>query len=307
MVFMGSTEFALPALEYLHGAGFRAAAVVSTPARPKGRGLHLRDSPVAAYARDHGYDTVLTPGSLEDPAFLRQLAEIRAELFVVVAFRILPEEVFSMPRLGTVNLHASLLPKYRGPAPIHRAIEAGERETGITVFRIDRGVDTGNIVLRRATGIGPEETAPELSERLGLLGAEALAEACVMFRDGTVTYALQDHSCATRAPKLAKSEAEIDWSMSAAEIFNKIRAFKPFPGTFTALQGMRLGIEWASPVSGEPGSEPGTVCAVSHEGLDVQCGQGVLRVLRVKPEGRKSMDVAAFLNGKRVGEGVVLG
>lgn len=307
IVFMGTADFGIPTLRMLADEKFTLAGVVTTPPRRKGRGLNEEESPVSLYARSSGLEPVLTPDSLSDPGFLESLSSLGADLFVVVAYRILPPEVFEIPPLGTVNVHASLLPKYRGPAPIQRAIENGEKETGITVFQINKGVDTGNIIVQRRISIGDSETSPQLYERLSKLGAGTCTDACMLLDKGTVDYLIQDDVQATRAPKLMKEEALIDWTLPASVLFNKIRAFKPFPGTHTFLEGKRLKIEWATSVEGGSQKEYGTVCSVSSEWFDVQCSDSLLRVLEVKPEGKKQMPVSAFLNGTKIETGMKLG
>jgi len=325
IIFMGSAEFGLPALEALL-ARHEVAAVVSTPARPKGRGLKLFDSPVTEFAKPRGVGTVLTPENLRDTGFIGELAAIGADLFVVVAFRILPREVFTIPRLGTLNIHAALLPKYRGAAPIQRAVEAGERETGVTVFRIDEGVDTGEIIVQRKTQIGESEAAPELYERLSAMGAGALMDAIDGLASGGAKIIPQNPAEATRAPKLSRREGHIDWKLPSSAIFNKVRAFKPFPGTYFFIGGKRVNIEWGEPVGNVNNDSsddvnnvnnvedinnlskaaPGTVLTAKGGCIDVQCGGGVLRILKVKPEGRPSMDVRAFLLGHTINEGITL-
>ena len=305
IVFLGSADFGIPALERLM-TGHSISAVVSTPAKPQGRGLTLKESPISAYARERGLQPILTPADLNSPEFFQSLAECPADIFVVVAFRILPKALFSLPPLGTINIHASLLPKFRGPAPIQRAIEAGEEETGVTIFRIDEGVDTGQILLQRRVAIGPKETTPELYSRLSGLGADALMETLGGLELGSMHPILQDHGTASRAPKLKKEEAQINWQQPADAVFNKVRAFKPFPGTYTQFEGKRLGIEWAEPIGGAAAEDPGIVVRVGDSFFDVQCSSGILRILEVKPEGRRSMNVHDFLLGTTLKEGTHL-
>ncbi len=303
-VFMGTTEFGIPALEALVGNGHECVGLVSTPARRKGRGLLLSESPLVMYAKENRLGPILTPESLGSDSLAEELRKSAADIFVVVAFRILPPAIFGIPSRGTYNIHASLLPRYRGPAPIQRAIAAGEKETGVTIFRIDAGIDTGVIVFSRKTVIGPEETAPQLSGRLSRLGAEALVEALPMIASGAFVPAAQDSSLACGAPKLAKSEGKIEWQLPAKEIFNRIRAFKPFPGSYTFLDGMRINIEWGVPLpEREAAGAPGVVAAVSGNGVDIQCGTGVLRVIRVKPEGKTVMPARDFASGRRLAAG----
>lgn len=307
IVFMGTADFGIQTLQMLMGEKFTITGVVTTPPRRKGRGLNEEESPISLYAQSCGLRPVLTPDNLEDPAFLQTLSALNADLFVVVAYRILPPDVFGLPPFGTVNVHASLLPKYRGPAPIQRAVENGEKETGITVFQINKGIDTGNIIVQSKIAIGDTETSPQLYERLSKLGAETCTEACKMLEKGNVNYLEQDNVEATRAPKLMKEEALIDWTLPAHVLYNKIRAFKPFPGTYTILDSKRLKIEWATPVEGGSEKEYGTICEVSSEWFDVQCNDSLLRILEVKPEGKKQMPVKAFLNGTKIERGMRLG
>jgi len=305
IVFLGSADFGIPALTMLM-RGHQVAAVVTVPPKRAGRGLKVQESPVGHFAEQNRLAPVLKPDNLRDPEFLQTLAAFRADLFVVAAYRILPREVFSIPPLGTVNIHASLLPAYRGPAPIQRAIEAGETETGVTVFGIDEGIDTGGILLQKRLAIAPGETTPELYGRLSALGGQALDEALSGLRRGSIKPVVQDNNGASRAPRLRKEEALIDWRLSAVAIYNKIRAFKPFPGTYALLDGRRLGIEKAEPVADKPSSDPGVVCRVSADSFDVGCSAGALRVLEVKPEGRRAMNVHDFLLGRGVQEGTRL-
>jgi len=308
IVFMGSAEFGLPALGELF-ARHRVAAVVSAPARPKGRGLKLVDTPVSEYVKKGASVPLITPEDVAAPQFVEKLASFGADLFVVVAFRILPKEVFSIPEMGTLNVHASLLPRYRGAAPIHRAIEAGEKETGVTVFRIDEGVDTGEILVQKKTSIGGQETTPELYQRLSVMGAAALIEAIDALENGRAVPIKQNNVEATAARKLNKEEGRVDWRLPVETVFNRIRAHKPFPGSYFFLNGKRINIEWGA-VSGGGGTNPppppGTILIAMGDYIDVQCGIGALRITKVKPEGRQAMDVHSFLLGHEVIEGSVL-
>jgi methionyl-tRNA formyltransferase len=301
---MGSADFGIPALEQL-SRFHQIAGVVSTPTRPKGRGLKLEDSPVVEYAKKNGLGPILTPEKLSDQEFINELKALNADIFVVVAFRILPKVVFSIPPLGTVNIHASLLPRYRGPAPIHRAIETGEKVSGITIFRIDEGIDTGEIIKQVSIPIGDQQTTPELYEIMSRCGAENIVSAIEMLQKREVVPIAQNHLDACKAPKLKKDEGLVDWNLPAETIFNRLRAFKPFPGTFSQLAGQRLGIEWATVLSSESGkgAEPGTIIDVSSDAIVVQCGSGALRIESVKPEGKRSMAVHDFLLGKKIVKG----
>ena len=304
VVFLGSADFGIPALEVLHRK-HTLAGVVTTPPRPRGRGLKFAESPVALHTRTIADVPIFTPEALTESSFIAALRKLSADCFVVVAYRLLPAEVFSLPELGTVNIHASLLPAYRGPAPIQRAIEAGERSTGITIFRIDEGIDTGEILRQTAVDIGTEETTPQLYGRLSRLGAETLEVTLDELQTGSCTPQQQDHSRACKAPKLKKHESILHWKFPAREIFNKIRAFKPFPGTVTLTGSGRLGIEWGEPVAETTSLGPcGSVVAVHTDSFDVQTGSGILRVLAVKPEGRKTMSAAEYMRGTLLREGM---
>ncbi len=305
IVFMGSADFGIPSLDRLREE-HELAAIVSTPPKPRGRGLKVADSPVTVYARNHGIEPILTPESLDDNHFIERLSSLQAAVFVVIAFRILPRAVFSLPPLGAVNVHASLLPRYRGSAPIQRAIEAGEQETGVTVFQIDEGVDTGQALMKKATTIGPDETTPELYTRLSLLGAEALLETLRLLERGAATPLPRTREKVTRAPKLRKEEARIDWRLPASQLFNKIRAFKPFPGVYTVFRGKRMVIEWAIAVAADYDGRPGEISAVHKNSFDVLCGTGLLRVLAVKPAGKKAMSAEDWLRGAQLEKGMQL-
>jgi methionyl-tRNA formyltransferase len=301
---MGSSSFGIPSLERLIAGGHNIAAIVSTPARPQGRGRKIEDSPVSRYAYEKLKKPVIKPDDLKDGSLIRTLRELDPQLFVVIAFRILTESVFSIPSFGTLNIHASLLPRWRGPAPIQRAIEAGDKETGVTIFRIDSGIDSGEIILQKKAEILENECAPSLYDRLSILGAEAILEAIESIRLQTFSPIKQDPMLAIKAPKLTKAEARIDWRMPASAIFNRIRAFKPFPGTHTMLEGRRIGIEWALPLDEEiTALEPGTIARVDSESFIVQCGKGRLRILEVKPESKATMSVSAFLHGHQLIKG----
>ncbi|MCX7727615.1 MAG: methionyl-tRNA formyltransferase [Chitinispirillaceae bacterium] len=303
IVFMGTAEFGIKPLQSLI-KNYKVVGVVSAPLKPAGRGLKLYESPIVKFAKYEKIEPVYTPENLDDPIFLQNLKDLNADCFVVVAFRLLPRSVFTIPSFGTLNIHASLLPAYRGPAPIQRAIEAGETKTGVTIFKIDDGIDTGDILLQQETEIFPEETSVELSGRLSEIGAKLICEAIEALKKGTIV-PFKQRGKDSKAPKLKKSEGKIDWKLSATTIFNKIRAFKPFPGTFTYCKGKKLDIEWGKPLINEikSGFSPGTIVKVDKEYFDVQTGEGLFRVLSVKPEGRVSMPVTAYLHGTKMVEG----
>jgi methionyl-tRNA formyltransferase len=305
IVFFGSSDFGIPSLEALIRAGHSITGIVSTPPSPSGRGQMLHSSAIHRFAEENGLSPVLTPVSLKDPLFIQKLKTIPADLYVVIAYRILPRDVFTIPQRGTVNVHASLLPRFRGPAPIHRAIEAGETTTGVTVFLIDEGVDTGRIVLQSSLEVGPLETTPQLYERLSQLGAASLPLALKKLEEQPVeAFPIQDHRAATPAPKLKKEEGHINWSEPAATIERRVRAFKPFPGIYTFLNNRRLTIESSRVLPDSNAAAPGTVSHCDKASLHVQCGEGVLDILTVKPEGKGSMPISAFLCGTKITQGI---
>ena len=303
VIFLGSADFGLPALNYLHER-HTLAAVVSTPPRPSGRGLKMADSPVVLHMKKFRHIPVLTPESLHERDFIATLRSFCADCFIVAAFRLLPRQLFSLPPFGTLNIHASLLPAFRGPAPIHRAIEAGEKRTGITVFRIDEGIDTGEILMQETMDIGEEETTPQLYERLSARGAAVLEKTLAALEKGICVPQLQDGTRSSKAPKLRKIESIIDWSLPSEVLFNKIKAFKPFPGTVTFTDTGRLGIEWGYPIrSDDAAASCGTIVEINDDGFDVQTGHGLLRVISVKPEGRKIMTAGDFIRGSVIRKG----
>jgi methionyl-tRNA formyltransferase len=308
IVFMGSGSFAIPSLEALITAGHDVVAVVTQPDKEKGRGRELAPPPVKPMALARGL-TVLQPRRIKLPEAQDELRRLAPELQVVVAYgQILPGTVIDIPARGTVNVHSSLLPRYRGAAPIQWAIVNGETETGVTTMLIDEGLDTGPLLLSRATPIGPEETAPELEARLARLGAGLLLETIDGLVSGALSPQPQDHTRATMAPIIEKEQGRLDFHLPAAAIDCRVRGFFPWPGTVTTHEGRPLKILRARPLP-ETGSEnAGTIVAVDRDGLVVACGQGTrLRVLEVQPESRKAMPAAAFAAGARLTAGARLG
>jgi len=308
VVFLGSGAFAVPSLEALLDAGHEVAAVVTQPDREKGRGRSLSATPVKVAAERRGV-RVLQPRRIKEPEAVDTLRALRPDVQVVVAYgQILPRAVIDIPPLRTVNVHSSLLPRYRGAAPIQWAVVNGERETGVTTMLIDEGLDTGPTLLARSTPIGPEETAPELEARLGPLGAEVLLETLDGLARGTLRAQPQDHAQATRAPILEKEDGHLDWSRPAEEIARRVRGLLPWPGTVTRtaegdLKVLRARVE-APATAGAP---PGTVLSFDREGILVAAGGGTrLRLLDVQPESRRPMSAAAFAAGARLEPGARL-
>ncbi len=294
IVFMGTPAFAVPSLERLVEAGYRPVAVVTGPDRPRGRGQRVQPTPVKEVALRLGLSPILQPESVRDPAFAEAIAALRPDIIVVVAFKILPPEVYTQARLGAFNLHASLLPRYRGAAPIHRAIMAGETETGVTTFFLRPEVDTGEIILQKRTPIGPEETAGELHDRLMHLGAEAVLETVRLLERGEAHPRPQDDTQATLAPKLSRKEAHVPWDRPARVVHNHIRGLSPHPGSWT-MHGDRLLKLYRSRLA-EGKGPPGTVLEADRR-LVVACGEGAVEILELQQEGRRVLPADAFLRG----------
>jgi methionyl-tRNA formyltransferase len=308
VVFLGSGAFAVPSLEAVIGAGHDVAALVTQPDREKGRGRALRATPTKVLAERRGIP-VLQPRRIKDPQAVEALRALRPDVQVVVAYgQILSRAVIDLPPLGTVNVHSSLLPRYRGAAPIHWAIVNGERETGVTTMLIDEGLDTGPTLLAKSTPIEPEETSPELEARLARLGAEVLLETLDGLARGTLTPRPQDHARATLAPLLKKEDGRIDWGRPADEIGRRVRGLLPWPGTVTGWAGGELKVLRARAEPAAPDKAmPGTVLTVDRDGIVVAAGAGTrLRLLEVQPESRRPMAAAAFAAGARLQPGARL-
>ncbi len=305
IVFMGTPDFAVPALDALVEAGLTPVAVVTVPDKPAGRGQRVRSSAVKQAAERHGLP-VLQPDSLRDPDFIAALEDAKPDVLAVVAFRILPPEVYETARLGAFNLHGSLLPAYRGAAPIQHAIMDGVAETGVTTFFLQRTVDTGAIILRRSIPVGADDTAGDVHDRLSEIGAEAVVETVRRIVDGTADAQPQDDALASPAPKIFREHGEIDWTRPGLEVHNHVRALSPFPGAWTTWQGetlkvLRTTLDAASALE----AVPGTV-ALEDGRLLVACGEAAVEVLEVQRQGKRRMAVADFLNGVDL-EGEVLG
>ena len=305
ILFAGTPEFSVPPLRALLASGHSVVGVYTQPDRPAGRGRQVAVSPVKAVALEHGLP-VHQPVSFKSLEDVAALAAVGADLMVVVAYGLLlPQRILDAPRLGCVNIHASLLPRWRGAAPIQRAVLAGDAETGITIMQMEAGLDTGPMLLVRRLPIAPDETGGSLHDRLSVLGAEALMEALLGIEAGTLAPRPQDDALATYAKKLQKAEALIDWALPAPAIERQVRAFNPWPVAETRLDGEALRVWRAQAIEGQGGAA-GAVVAVSRDGIDVATGDGRLRILELQPPGRRVMSARDFLNARDL-SGVLLG
>jgi methionyl-tRNA formyltransferase len=300
IVFAGTPEFSVPALDALHAAGHTIAAVYTQPDRPAGRGRTLASGPVKKRALELGLP-VEQPVSLKSPEPVAKLAEYSPDLMVVVAYGlILPQGVLDVPRLGCLNIHASLLPRWRGAAPIHRAILAGDTRTGITIMKMDAGLDTGPMLLVRPLEIGASETSGGLHDRLAALGAEAVVAAIDGWLAGRLAPVAQPAEGVTYASKILKEEALIDWTQPAEAIARQVRAFNPWPVAETRWRGQQLRI-WEAEAQGDaPAGEPGQAVEAGNGRLLVATGSGLLRVHRVQLAGRNATGAAEFLNANQL-------
>lgn len=303
IVFMGAADFGLPTLKALH-ENHDIPAVVTSCDSKKGRGRKVQPSPVKIAALEYGLD-VLEPVTLDDPEFIKKLAEYRADLFYVVAFRLLPRAVFSLPPRGTVNLHASLLPDYRGAAPINWAVINGDAVTGLTTFFINDAIDTGDIILSEKVAIGPDETAGELAERMKGIGAGLSLKTVELIEKNAVEQIQQPASGKRPAPKLFKTDGLIDWTKDARAIHNQVRGMNPVPGAYIQSDKGHLKIHRTQLLEETSGTPPGLITLSSpKEGFVVSCGRGSLRIMEIQPPGKNSMDGASFVRGYKVTEGM---
>jgi methionyl-tRNA formyltransferase len=298
LIFMGTPDFAVPSLRMLREAGHDVAAVVTAPDKKRGRGQKFSSTPVKAYAVGENIP-VIEAENLKDPAFAEALRGYEAECFVVVAFRILPEAVFSIPTLGSFNLHASLLPKYRGAAPINWALINGERESGVTTFFMKKKVDTGSVIAQERVPIHEDMNAGELHDVLSVVGADVVLRTVAMIESGKVAALPQDDSAATPAPKIFRETCAIDWTKSARQVHNHIRGLSPYPAAWTLLDERQLQILRASIEDEDSTGVHGSVRLVDGK-LRVQCGAGSVILHEIKPEGKKRMTVEDYLRGHSI-------
>lgn len=307
IVFAGTPEFAAEHLKALLDTPHQIVAVYSQPDRPAGRGQKLTPSAVKQLAVQHEIP-VYQPQTLRDPAAQAELAALKPDLMVVVAYGlILPQLVLDVPRLGCINSHASLLPRWRGAAPIQRAVEAGDAESGVTVMQMEAGLDTGPMLLKVSTPIAAEDTGGSLHDRLAALGPQAVIEAISGLADGTLKGEVQDDSLATYAHKLNKDEARMDWNSPASELERLVRAFHPWPICYSTLNGEAIKVHAAE--LGEGSGAPGTILTADKTGLTIACGEGALRLIRLQLPGGKALNFSDLYNSRReqFAVGLVLG
>jgi methionyl-tRNA formyltransferase len=308
IVFCGTPEFAVPALRaLLANPEFAVEAVVTQPDRPRGRGQRVSASPVKEVAAQAGV-RIYQPASMKSDEARDFFVEIKPDAVVIIAYgQIIPRRLLEIPRLGWMNLHGSLLPKYRGAAPIAWAIINGERKTGLTTMRLDPGLDTGPILIKREIEIGSDETAPELAKRMADLGAPLVAESLIKLERGEITPIPQDSTQASYAPILTKEHGRIDWSLTAGEIYNRIRGLAPWPGAFTTFRGQLCQI-WGRPSTSAAASDGAATQErgglIVSDAIEVICGQGTrLQLEAVQLEGRKRISAREFVNGARLASG----
>jgi methionyl-tRNA formyltransferase len=305
---MGTPDFAATSLEALLKSNDSVVGIVTQPDRPKGRGQILTPSPVKLLAQREQI-SLLQPLKMKDPEFFHALAQWKPDLIAVAAFgRILPPTILSLPRLGCINVHGSLLPKYRGAGPIQWAIINGETETGITTMLMDEGMDTGAMLLQEAISITPDDTAGTLSARLAELGGRLLVETLARLKAGTLVPRPQDSTGATLAPLLKKEDGMINWALPAIALTNRVRGFSPWPGAYTAMTGGDRWTIWrALALPGPATKPPGVIVAVTNEAIHVATGDGVLAVLELQPANSRRMAVSQYLQGHPVAVGLQLG
>ena len=307
LVFMGTPNFAAASLEALLRSEDSVVGIVTQPDRPKGRGQILTPSPVKLLAQRQQIP-LLQPLKMKDPEFLQALAGWKPDLIAVTAFgRILPPAILSLPPLGCINVHGSLLPKYRGAGPIQWAIINGETETGITTMLMDEGMDTGAMLLQEAIPITPDDTAGTLSPRLAELGGRLLVETITRLKTGTLVPRHQDSSRATLAPVLKKEDGAIDWALPATALANRVRGLSPWPGAFTTVGGDRWTIWRALAFPGLMTKPPGSVVAITNEAIHVSTGEGILAVMELQPANSRRMAVSQYLAGHPIAVGLQLG
>ncbi|HID4048021.1 TPA: methionyl-tRNA formyltransferase [Pluralibacter gergoviae] len=299
IIFAGTPDFAARHLDALLSSGHQIVGVFTQPDRPAGRGKKLMPSPVKALAEEKGLP-VFQPVSLRPEENQQLVADLQADVMVVVAYGlILPKAVLTMPRLGCINVHGSLLPRWRGAAPIQRALWAGDSETGVTIMQMDVGLDTGDMLHKLACPITAEDTSATLYDKLAELGPQGLIETLKQLASGTATPEVQDEARVTYAEKLSKEEARVDWTLSAAQLERCIRAFNPWPMGWFEIEGQPVKVWAASVIADAADAAPGTILDVSKQGIRVATGDGILNLLSLQPAGKKAMSAQDLLNSRR--------
>lgn len=307
IIFMGTPDFAVPCLAALLEQGHTIRLVVTQPDKPKGRGHRFTPPPVKAYALEHGLP-VYQPATLRDGDAAARLAQIPADVYIVVAYgKILPESILQLPPHGCINVHASLLPKYRGAAPIQWSIINGETETGVTTMYMEKGLDTGDMLLRRTVPIAPDDTASTLHDKLAAAGADVLAQTLEQLAAGTLSPQKQDDALSCYAPMIDKDTARLDFSRSAAEVTNLVRGMNDYPMARTTYAGRMMKVVWAEPEQEDAAGVPGEIVSVGPEGVRVACSKGAIRITELQFEGGKRLPVSEYLKGHAIETGVVLG
>jgi methionyl-tRNA formyltransferase len=297
LIFAGTPDFAATALKALLATHHTLVGVYSQPDRPAGRGRKLTPSPVKQVALEAGIP-VYQPESLKTQEAQQELASLQADIMIVAAYGlILPKEVLAIPAKSCLNIHASLLPRWRGAAPIQRAIAAGDTETGITIMQMDEGLDTGAMLLKAPTPIEPDDTGGQLHDRLADIGGQAIIEALALLEAGELSPEAQNNDLACYAHKLSKEEGHIHWADDATAIARLVRAFNPWPGTYGDLDKQRIRIHQASALAEESGQQPGTVIRRERAGIDIACGKGTLRITRLQLPGSRAQSVHDLING----------
>lgn len=305
VVFMGTPEFAVASLEAIHKENIEIAGVITAPDKPAGRGKKIQYSAIKQYAIDNNLGPVLQPGNLKDADFIASLKQLNADLFIVVAFRMLPEVIWSMPEYGTINLHASLLPQYRGAAPINWAIINGEKQTGVTTFFIEKEIDTGNIIMQETVEITPKDNAGSLHDKLKIVGSEIIIKTIHSIVDGVYVATPQNNLEMVRelkpAPKIFKEDCRIDWSQSAKKIRNFIRGLSPYPAAWTEIQGdnsksVLMKIFDAEIEEDSAKSNPGDIIFTDNS-FKIACKNGFIRIKSLQQAGKKQMLIEDFLRG----------
>jgi len=305
IVFMGTPEFSVPTLKQLVQSEHSVIGVVTQPDRPKGRGQGLTASPIKILALKSGID-VLQPEKAGTPEFIETLRALQPDLIVVVAYgQILKQAVLDIPKTFCMNLHSSLLPKYRGAAPINWAIIEGEKESGVTTMKMDKGMDTGDILLMQKTAITDEDNAQTLHDRLSKIGASLVMKTIGQMEDRTLTFHPQDNDHATHAPKLKKQDGLIHWQKDAIGLRHLVQGLTPWPGAFTFFKSKRLRLCTVETTAGEDGDSPGEIARITDHGIEVGTGKGRLVITEIQPEGKKRMSASSFLAGHKMQKGNV--